>query len=215
MDVASLLFGHSKALYSSWVFYKPDHLLIDCGEGAATALGNGSYGIEKVLLTHGHIDHISGLPSLLWSRAAGMGDNEKPLEIFYPRDDIFVADLQAYLERTTARLPFDLTWTPIDTTTEIALGHSQSTLNGETSSRHKRRVQTFATRHIRDRLTLGYKIVETRRRLKSEWAHLTQQELRVKAQSKGPQAMRELSEDYDAPLAAFSGDTLPIDVDQV
>lgn len=212
MDVASLLFGHSKALYSSWVFYKPDHLLIDCGEGAATTLGNGGYAIEKVLLTHGHIDHISGLPSLLWSRAAGMGDNEKPLEIFYPRDDVFVADMQTYLERTTARLPFALTWTPLDSGSDIAL--DQSTLDGA-SSRHKRRVQTFATRHIRERLTLGYKIVERRRRLKSQWAHLSQNDLRAKAQQDGPQAMRELSEDYDALLAAFSGDTLPVEVEAV
>lgn len=210
-----MLSGYSKALYSSWVFYKPDHLLIDCGEGAATTLGNGGYAIEKVLLTHGHIDHISGLPSLLWSRAAGMGDNEKPLEIFYPRDDVFVADMQTYLERTTARLPFDLKWTPLDAASEIALGQPQSTASGGASLRHKRRVQTFATQHIRERLTLGYKIVETRRRLKSQWAHLSQQELRAKAQNDGPQAMRELSEDYEAPLAAFSGDTLPLAVDEV
>jgi len=212
VDVASLLFGHSKALYSSWVFYKPDHLLIDCGEGAATALGNGGYAIEKVLLTHGHIDHISGLPSLLWSRAAGMGDNEKPLQIFHPRDDLFVADMQTYLERTTARLPFPLTWTALEAGAEIAA--DESTLDGA-STRHKRRVQTFATRHIRERLTLGYKIVESRRRLKKEWAHLSQNDLRLKAQQDGAQAMRELSEDYDAIVAAFSGDTLPVEIDDV
>ncbi len=90
VNLQTLIQGHSKALYSTWIFYRPDRLLIDCGEGAATALGNNSYAIEKVLLTHGHIDHISGLPSLLWSRAAGMGDNEKPLEIYYPQGDGFV-----------------------------------------------------------------------------------------------------------------------------
>ena len=93
----SLFRGHSKALYSTWVFYRPDRLLLDCGEGAATQLGNESYAIERVLLTHGHIDHISGLPSLLWARASGMGDNEKPLEILYPQGDVFVEYIKSYL----------------------------------------------------------------------------------------------------------------------
>jgi ribonuclease Z len=208
VDVASLLFGHSKALYSTWIFYKPDHLLIDCGEGAATHLGNGGYAIEKVLLTHGHIDHISGLPSLLWSRAAGMGDNEKPLQIYHPRDDMFLADMQQYLERTRARLPFDLTWIPLDDGDSFAI-------SSDDQARHTRRVQAFATRHVRERLTLGYKIVETRRRLKAGFAHLSQDEIRQRAQQGGPEAVRNLSEDYEAPLVAWSGDTLPINPETV
>jgi ribonuclease Z len=205
VDVASLLFGHSKALYSTWIFYKPDHLLIDCGEGAATNLGNGGYAIEKVLLTHGHIDHISGLPSLLWSRAAGMGDNEKPIEIYHPRDDLFLADMQQYLERTSARLPFDLKWIPLEAGDSFAVGTTS-----ENQSRHARQVQTFATQHIRERLTLGYKIVETRRRLKAEFTSLSQAEIRARVQSGGPDASNSLMEDYQAPIVAWSGDTLPL-----
>ena len=203
MDVSSLVFGFSKALYSTWLRYKPDNLLIDCGEGAATRLGNGGYAIERVLLTHGHIDHIAGLPPLLWSRAAGMGDNEKPLEIYYPRDDLYVADMREYLERTSARLPFALQW--------IALDAGESFhLNAPDGSRHARRVETFATEHIKDRLTLGYKIVETRRRLRFEYSNLTQDELRQHAQNGV-----ELSEDYTATLVAFGGDGLPLDPNDV
>jgi ribonuclease BN (tRNA processing enzyme) len=61
------------------------------------------------------------------------------------------------------------------------------------------------------RLTLGYQIVETRRRLKPQFAALTQTEIRQRAQAGGPQAVRDLSEDYEAPLVAWSGDTLPLD----
>jgi ribonuclease Z len=213
VDVSSLLFGHSKALYSTWIFYKPDHLLIDCGEGVATTLGNGSFAIERILLTHGHIDHISGLPSLLWSRAAGMGDTEKPLEIYYPRDDLFIADMQLYLERTKARLPFELHWIPLDDGASFDLG---STLGGEQGSKARgtRRVKTFATRHIPGRLTIGYKIVETRRRLKAEYSSLSQEEIRDKARA-NPAGARDLSEEYEATLAAFGGDGLPLDPEVV
>ncbi len=199
MDISALCFGYSKALYSTWIFYKPDHLLIDCGEGAATTLGNGGFAIEKVLLTHGHIDHISGLPSLLWSRAAGMGDTQKPLAIYYPQDDIFVDDMRQYLRRTEERLPFDLQW--------IALEAGQSIeLNAQ------RRIETFATQHIPHRLTLGYKIVESRRRLKAEYCSLGQEAIRQKAIA-GEGAL--LMENYDATLAAWSGDGAALDVQTI
>jgi len=208
VDVSSLIFGFSKALYSTWLRYKPDNLLIDCGEGAATRLGNSGYAIERVLLTHGHIDHIAGLPPLLWSRAAGMGDNEKPLEILYPRDDLYVADMRGYLERTSARLPFALRWIALDAGDSFALNAPDDA--SQNSTRHARRVETFATRHIKDRLTLGYKILETRRRLKFEYSNLSQEELRALAQNN-----IELSEDYDATLVAFGGDGLPLEPDDV
>ena len=197
----SLLRGYSKALYSTWIFYRPDRLLLDCGEGAATQLGNESYAIERILLTHGHIDHISGLPSLLWARASGMGDNEKPLEIFYPQGDIFVGDMKAYLEKTTARLPFPITWTALTAGDELPLS----------GNRH---LQTFATRHIPNRLTLGYKIVESRRRLKAEFASRSQEEIRQLAISQ-PDGNAALSESYQAILAAFGGDGLALNPDDV
>jgi len=228
VDVPSLLFGHSKALYSTWVYYKPDHLLIDCGEGMATALGNGGFAVERVLLTHGHIDHISGLPSLLWSRAAGMGDTEKPIEIYYPRGDVFVADMQAYLERTRSRLPFELNWIPLDAGVSFSLNKpavldknspQEETKDDSSRRRHSerggRRIVTFATEHIRGRLTLGYKVVETRRRLKPEYSGLAQDEIRALVQHEGREAAAAMSEDYEAIVAAFGGDGLALKPDDV
>jgi len=205
MDVASLLFGYSKALYSTWLYYKPDHLLIDCGEGASTSLGNSGFAIERILLTHGHIDHISGLPSLLWSRAAGMGDTQKPLFIYYPEGDEYIADMRSYLKRTSERLPFALHWVP--------LGDGDCfTLEG-TAGHHRggRCIETFATRHRHNQLTLGYKIVESRRRLKPDHAGLSEEEIRQRARQDGPAATHSLMEDYTATLAVFGGDGLPLD----
>jgi ribonuclease Z len=221
VDVSSLLTGFSKALYSNWLLYRPDNLLIDCGEGCATALGNGIYAVERILLTHGHIDHIGGLPSFIWARASAMGDTEKPLEIVHPVGDTYIADMREFLEKAKARLPFPLTWTPLGAGDTFELAQH---------GRHPRQVQTFATRHIHGRLTIGYKIVERRRRLKPEFAALSQQEIRLKAQQLKAQQLegqqlktmqcgmdgsQDLSEEYDAILAAFGGDGLALNPEAV
>ena len=203
MDIASLLWGYSKALYSTWLFYRPDHLLIDCGEGAASALGNGGYGIERVLLTHGHIDHIAGLPALLWTRAGGMGTTNKPLSIFYPAGEPSVALMRDYLQRSRARWPFDLRWI------EMRPGDSIPLL-GEPHTQHSRRVSCFATRHIRNQLTLGFQVLETRRRLKPEFAGLSPREIGLKARDIGSE---NVSESYEAPLIVWSGDSTPLRIE--
>jgi ribonuclease Z len=197
VDFSARLSGFSKALYSNWLLYKPDALLVDCGEGCATALGNGVYAVERILLTHGHIDHTGGLASFIWARHAARGDAEKPLEIYYPEGDPYVADLRGWLESVTGRIKFPLTWTPLRTGETIELSASE---------RHARTVETFATNHM-DSPTLGYKIVETRRRLKPEFAALEQAELQERARNGGNE---NFSENYHATLIAFGGDGLAI-----
>lgn len=145
-----ILQGFSTGLYSTWFYLASEQLLIDCGEGAATALGERGFGVRRVLLTHGHIDHSAGLPALIWSRAHG-DENPQPLEIIHPRGDAYVARMRAFLEATDDDLPFLLRWTPLDAGATIPLPGKN------------RRIETFATQHMKS-LTLGYKLIETRRR---------------------------------------------------
>ncbi|MEO6907493.1 MAG: MBL fold metallo-hydrolase [Abditibacteriaceae bacterium] len=197
-----LFIGFSKALYSTWVFYKPDHLLFDCGEGTATALGNGGYGIEKVLLTHGHMDHIAGLPVLLGSRAAGMGDPQKPLQIYYPHDDRFVLQMQEYISQSFRNLPFDLEWIALDEGAQIPL-------------RGKRYLETFRTQHIKNQLSLGYRLMEKRHRIKSTFTHLSQEDIAKIARDNGKEAVAALSENYYAKELLVGGDGLPLEVNDI
>jgi ribonuclease Z len=199
VQLGDVLQGYSKALYSTWLLYRPDRFLVDCGEGCATTLGNGAYAIEKLFLTHGHIDHVSGVPSLLWARASGMGDNQKPLGIYFPAGDPYVQDLREYIEKTGSRLPFALEWHPLVPGDAVTV-------------RAGRRISAFATKHLRQGTSLGYKVVESRKRLRPEFAHLEEKEIRERAQ-KGN--IGELMESYDAVIAAFGGDGLPLDAKDV
>ena len=57
-----------RGLASSLVIYRDQRFLIDCGEGTQRQLlrsGIGFRKLDKILLTHGHLDHILGLGGLV------------------------------------------------------------------------------------------------------------------------------------------------------
>ena len=56
-------------------------LLLDVGEGVSEWLGNRIFAIENIFISHDHLDHIAGLPSLLGHRRSARGDKAKPLTI--------------------------------------------------------------------------------------------------------------------------------------
>jgi len=214
VDVRQLLEGFSKAMYSTWFYYKPDRLLFDAGEGVATTLGNRVFGIERVLLSHGHIDHISGLPTLIYVRTAAMGDVEKPLTIYYPKGDFYVETMRDYLWRTHRRLTFELNWTPLDAGDAIPLevGQVGNLSHEEEKKQHSRRLIAFPTQHVRGRLTLGYHIAERRRKLKPEFASLSQAEIYALVRD----GQRDhIMQDYEQKLLTYLGDTTPMEAGQL
>jgi ribonuclease Z len=124
-----------------------------------------------------------------------MGDNEKPLQLYYPRGDLYLADMRAYIDAMTPKLNFPLEWIALEAGQSFELPRGRS-------------VQCFATEHSKGSVSLGYRVVETRRRLKPQWTHLTQAEIRHKAQSGGAS---DLMEEYTGIKLAHGGDSLPLD----
>jgi ribonuclease Z len=204
LNVTDVLEGYSKAIYSTWFYYGPDRLLFDAGEGVASRLENRAFAIRKICLSHGHLDHISGLPTLLNIRSAGMGEKTKPLEIYYPEGDRYVEGLKAHLDRAMGRLTYDLSWLPIGPGARIPLNSDED----EPTHQHARFLETFETRHGRNR-TLGYRVVEHRNRLKPEFTGRPQDEIRALVQAEGRAA---ITEEFDHRLLAYLGDGVPIDV---
>lgn len=187
---------YSKALYATWMFYSPDRLLFDCGEGVSSHLGNKCFAIQRVFLSHGHTDHIAGLLSLINIRNSAMGDTKKSLTIYYPAGNQQVGLLKSYIDQAQSRLKYQLTWTPLQPGDKIDVFSGQM-------SRH---VAAFKTQHGNDP-SLGYNVVEQRKRLKPEFQDKSQVELRQLAQS----GKADLSERYAQKLISFGGDSVPLD----
>ncbi len=197
--VVELIEGFSQALYSTWVWYRPFRLLFDCGEGMACRLQNGVFAVNHVFLSHGHLDHLSGLPSLLNIRGAGMGDNRLPIRIYHPEGDLFVAWMRAYLERSVNHGDVVVEWLPLQAGQRVALDATRS-------------VEAYPTTHAAGFLTLGYRVLEHRRRLRHELVGQSEAEVKEAARQGGKEAV---SEPYDHPLMIYGGDGLPPPADML
>lgn len=196
-----LLF-YSKGLYSTWLYYAPDRIAFDAGEGMSSILGNKAFAIQHVFLSHGHADHISGLIGLINIRNSGMGDTEKPLKIYYPKDNWRILELIAYIARTNPKLDYELVWIPIEAGQKIDLFEGQL----------DRYMLPFKTKHTRSEKSLGYNIIEERRRLKPEFQGLDEAEVAAIVREKGRD---EITETYPQKLFSYGGDCAPLNPEDV
>lgn len=196
IEMIKNIYGYSRAKYATWFYYKPDNLLFDVGEGVSLVMQNKIYAIDKILISHGHADHIGGLTGLLSSRASSMGDRNKPLIIYYPKGDRNIVKLKRYLEDALGKLPFEVEWEELKEGACIELADN-------------RNLETFAARHTANSLTLGYKIVERRTRLKANCRDMRKDELLAVIQKEGKS---KVSETYNHTLLCFSGDSMPLEI---
>jgi len=188
---------YSKALYSTWIYYSADRILFDAGEGASSILGNKSFAIRRIFLSHGHADHISGLIGLVNIRNNAMGDTEKELSVYYPKDSYLIGEMIKYISRTNRRLDYHLEWIPLAPGDRVELLDCQM----------PRYVEAFPTQHVSTETSLGYNVVEVRHRLKPQFANLSQEEIVAKVKA-GERAA--LSEHYHQKLFSYGGDSVAI-----
>jgi ribonuclease Z len=191
------LLMYSKALYSTWLYYNPDRILFDAGEGASSVLGNKSFAVRRVFLTHGHADHIAGLVGLINIRNNAMGDKEKTLTVHYPKGNYLVTEMMTFLARTNRHLDYDLEWVPMEP------GDRAELLAGQLP----RYVEAFPTVHVHNEISLGYNVVEVRHRLKRELADVRQEEIVARVRREGRESV---TERYHQRLFSYGGDSVPI-----
>lgn len=193
----------SKAMYSTWCYHIPTRTLFDCGEGFATYQGNHIFGVERVCISHGHGDHILGLPSLVWSRNSARGDKAKPLTIYYPKGDVLVESIKRFIVdqyEVRGGLNFELRWVPLSSGNSIVI-NSSGTLQ----------ITTFTIKHQRGVLSLGYKIVERRNRLKQEYLG---KDIPVLIRS-GKTTKEQLTEWYSAIIFAYALDAYMVNGEDI
>ncbi len=190
--------GFSRALFSTWLYHRRFNILFDAGEGVATSLLNRVFGIRRVFLSHGHADHIAGLINLINIRNLGAGDQTAALQIYFPRDNRLIEYVIEYLTRTQKDLSFNLEWKPIDADEKITLDDQKSKIF----------MRTFKTRHSQRQLSLGYNIIEVRRRLKPQYVGLPQREINEMIWARGKE---EVAEEFEKIIFSYGGDSRPIE----
>lgn len=194
--------GFSRALFSTWIYHRRFNILFDAGEGVATSLCNRVFGIRRIFLSHGHADHIAGLINLINIRNLGAGDQTATLKIYYPAENKLIEFVIDYLARTQRDLSFNLEWIPTTENQEIPLDDQKGKIFA----------RTFRTKHSQRQLSLGYNIVEIRRKLKEEYQGLTQKELNDIIWTKGRD---EIATSVEKIIFSYGGDSRPIEPDYV
>lgn len=187
--------GFSRGMFANWLWHRPLQLLVDAGEGAQLALGNQVFSPAVVAITHGHSDHVLGLPGLIAARRFSKGATDKPLTIVFPEGSKGVQAARDLLGTAYAGVVFPLTWIAAAPGTQVPLGKA-------------RHLEAFTVRHTPNEPALGYRVIETRRRLKPEFAALPQAEIEAAARRGERDAMLE---DVAHVLFAHSGDAMAID----
>lgn len=187
--------GFSRGMYSNWLWHRPLQLLIDAGEGLQIALGSNVFSPSILAITHGHSDHVLGLPGLIAARKFGKGAVDKPLTIVFPEGSKGVQAARDWLGSAYAGVVFPLNWVAATAGTQVPIGKNKQ-------------LEAISVRHTSNEVALGYRVIEARKRLKAQFASLSQAEIEAAARSGNRD---DLLEDVRHVVFAHSGDAMPID----
>ncbi len=198
-----ILWIYSKALFSTWIYYAPERILFDAGEGVATTMMSKVYAFKKIFLTHGHVDHISGLWNIINTRNNAMGDREKALEVYYPRGNRAIEEYLKFIKRANPDLRFSFTTHPIEVGERVFLRKAGT---------FRRYIVPFRTKHTPGEKSFGYHLYETRRKLRPEFQGRSPSEISKLVKELGQDAV---TYEYDQKLLTISGDSLALDPEEV
>lgn len=181
--------GYSTALFSTWYFIEEWGVLFDAGEGLISSLLQKSRKIDQVFISHADRDHLTGLLQLNQL-------NARPgfPVIHYPKDSGSFPVLEKFSKLFDPQVARTV-WTPVTEGDEIPIAKDllvKPIRNGHVP----------AEQHIIK--SLGYQVIQTRKKLRPEYANLSGEQLRQMAERQGRDSF---SMELRTNLLAYSGDT--------
>ena len=181
--------GYSTALFSTWYFIEEWGILFDAGEGLISALLQKSRKIDHVFISHADRDHITGL--LQFNQL-----NARPGYpiMYYPKDAGSFPALEAFSKKFDPQVARTV-WTPVTEGDEIPIAK-------DLLVKPLRNGHVPVEEHIIK--SLGYMVVQTRKKLRPEFAHLSGEQLRQLAEQQGRDSF---SMEVRENLFGYSGDT--------
>lgn len=189
MSVHFTLSGYSTALFSTWYFIEEMGLLFDAGDGVCSALTQKSRKINHAFISHADRDHITGLCQL-----SQLNAKDGFPKIYYPKDSGSFPALKSFLDKFDPHISGG-EWIPLEDKATVQLKPDLM-------------VQAIRNTHINVSAEIiksfGFKVYETRSKLKSMYHGLSQQELvnLIKAHGRD-----DLHEPLHLNILAYSGDT--------
>jgi ribonuclease Z len=187
--------GFSRGLYANWFWHRQLQLVVDAGEGLSLALGTRVFSPSIVAITHGHSDHILGLPGFAGARRFGKGATDKPWTVVYPAGSRSLDGVRTMIGEQWRGVTFPITWTPIEP-------------GGRLPIRGSFVLEAFAVTHVPGQPALGYRVIEPRRRLRPDFADLPEAEIAERARRDGRASLMEA---YEHVVFAHSGDAMAIE----
>ncbi len=179
--------GYSRAAVQS--YWRVPELKIGFDMGGSPW---GFMGTQTIFITHAHLDHMAALPAFVARRR--MMKMEPPI-VYVPEDVVENVQrmLHAWQRLDRGRMVVDLRGARAGEEIELSREHV---------------VVPFATQHTVP--SLGYVVLERRRKLRPEYTSLSGNEIRDLRQS-GVDVTAEVR----LPLVAYCGDTAPSGLDQL
>ena len=181
--------GYSTALFSTWYLIEELGILFDAGDGLVSGLNQKLGKVKYAFISHADRDHLSAL-----HRLNPLNDR---VQIFYPKDAGSFPALEAFSKKFDPdKIRTD--WQPLT--------------DGETVFlRNDLKVQALRNEHILAEpgvhKSLSYKVSSSKKKLKPEFIHLSQDEIKTQITTHGKDSLlHEVSE----PIITYSGDT-PVD----
>lgn len=181
--------GYSTALFATWYFIDELGILFDAGDGLAASLLQKSRKINQAFISHADRDHLTGLLQFNQLNARPGGP-----AIYYPADSGSFKAMDAFSKQFDPHVSGSV-WLPVKAGMEIKIKDDLLVIPVRNS-------HVPAEAGITK--SLGYKVIQVKRKLKPELAGLTGAEIKKLSDEHGKEST---TIEVRKNIISYSGDT--------